>query len=127
MVTQAGGRIAAGAGTGLFPPRLFVALGRFIGTLALTFFGLIAVTFIIGRVMPIDPVLARVGDRALPATYEQVRLQMHLDQPILTQFWHYLVDTLQGDFGTSIITSHPALEDVLHFFPATFELATVAT
>ena len=68
MVTQAGGRIAAGAGASLFPPRLFVALGRFIGTLALTFLGLIAVTFIIGRVMPIDPVLSVVGDRALPAT-----------------------------------------------------------
>jgi peptide/nickel transport system permease protein len=127
MVTQAGGKVAAGAGSSLFPPRLVVALGRFVGTLALTFLGLIAVTFIIGRVMPIDPVLARVGDRALPATYEQVRLEMGVDQPIPVQFWHYLLDTLQGDFGHSIITSHPVLEDVLHFFPATFELATVAT
>jgi peptide/nickel transport system permease protein len=37
------------------------------------------------------------------------------------------VKILHGDFGSSIITSHPVIEDVLHFFPATFELATVAT
>src|SRR5215813_8541838 len=99
MATQASGRSVAGAAAGFHPPFLLAAFGRFLGTLALTFLGLVAVTFIIGRVMPIDPVLSRVGDRALPATYEQVRLQMHLDQPILVQFWHYLVDTLQGDFG----------------------------
>ena len=53
--------------------------------------------------------------------------QMGIDLPIPVQFWHYLLNVLQGDFGNSIITSHPVLEDVLHFFPATFELATVAT
>jgi peptide/nickel transport system permease protein len=67
MTTQVGGKTAAGAGIGLLPPFLLGALGRFLGSLALTFLGLVAVTFVIGRVVPIDPVLAVVGDRAMPA------------------------------------------------------------
>ena len=127
MAAQAGSKTAAGAGASLLPPFLLGALGRFFGTLALTFLGLIAVTFVIGRVVPVDPVLAVVGDRALPETYARVRAEMGLDLPIVVQFWNYLVKVLHGDFGNSIITSHPVIEDVLHFFPATFELATVAT
>ena len=127
MATQAGNSNAAGAGRNLLPPYLIGAIGRFVGTLALTFLGLVAVTFIIGRVIPVDPVLAVVGDRALPETYARVRAEMGLDLPILQQFWNYLVRVLQGDFGNSVITSHPVIDDLLHFFPATFELATMAT
>ena len=88
----------------------------------LTFFGLLAITFIIGRVVPIDPVLAIVGDRALPQVYARVRQELALDEPIYVQFWIYLSHVLRGDFGTSVLTSRPVLEDILHFFPATIEL-----
>src|SRR5262245_48647896 len=98
-----------------------------VGSILLTFLGLLAVTFFIGRVVPIDPVLAIVGDRALPDVYERVRHELALDQPVYVQFWIYLSKVLHGDFGTSVITSRPVLEDVLHFFPATIELATLAT
>jgi peptide/nickel transport system permease protein len=93
----------------------------------LTFLGLLLVTFVIGRVVPIDPVLAVVGDRALPETYERVRLELGLDRPIWEQFLIYLDKVLHGDFGTSVITSQPVLQDILRFFPATIELATLAT
>ena len=85
------------------------------------------VTFFIGRIVPIDPVLALVGDRASQATYERVYLELGLDKPLYQQYWHYLTDILQGDLGTSVLTSQPVLNDMLHFFPATLELATVAT
>lgn len=93
----------------------------------MTFFGLLAITFVIGRVVPIDPVLAIVGDRALPEVYARVRQELALDEPLHVQFWLYLTNVLRGDFGTSVITSRPVLEDILHFFPATIELATLAT
>jgi peptide/nickel transport system permease protein len=118
---------ATEAGEHRLPLRFIYALLRFLATLALTFLGLICVTFVIGRVVPIDPVLAFVGNRALPQLYAKVRAEMGVDLPLYQQFWHYLVKVLHGDFGNSIITSHPVLEDVLHFFPATFELATCAT
>ncbi len=92
----------------------------------LTFLGLTCVTFFIGRVIPIDPVLAIVGDKASKSTYEAVRLEIGLDQPIYVQYWRYLSKTLHGDFGNSVLTSHPVLDDMLHVFPATLELSLIA-
>jgi peptide/nickel transport system permease protein len=100
---------------------------QLIVSLILTFLGLTAVTFIIGRVVPIDPVLAIVGDRAKQETYQRVWLELGLDKPLYEQYWNFLVKILDGDLGTSVLTSHPVLQDMLHFFPATLELATVAT
>ncbi|WP_246740933.1 ABC transporter permease [Mesorhizobium sp. NZP2298] len=102
-------------------------LVRFAGILALTLLGLIFITFIIGRVVPIDPVLAIVGDRALPETYARARQELGIDLPIYQQFWIYLLKVVQGDFGTSAMTSRPVLYDLAQFFPATLELATAAT
>ena len=96
-------------------------------SLVLTFLGLTIVTFCIGRVMPIDPVLAIVGDRAPPEVYARVRARARPRQPLYQQFWLYLPKLLHGDFGTSVLTSQPVLDDLMRFFPATFELATIAT
>jgi peptide/nickel transport system permease protein len=96
-------------------------------TLLLTFIGLTAVTFTIGRVMPADPVLAVIGDRAPQAAYDRVYKEMGLDQPIYEQYYRYLGELSRGDLGTSIMTSQPVLEDIKRFFPATLELSTIAT
>ncbi len=96
-------------------------------TLVLTFVGLTAVTFTIGRVMPADPVLAVIGDRAPQSAYDRVYLEMGLDRPIYEQYGRYLNELAHGDLGKSIMTSQPVLEDIKRFFPATLELATIAT
>ena len=93
----------------------------------LTFLGLTAVTFVIGRFIPVDPVLAVVGDHATREVYEKTRLAMGLDRSIPEQYLIYLKKIVSGDFGQSVMTSHPVLTDLLQFFPATFELATIAT
>ena len=108
------------------PSKLVKASGV-VASLILTFAGLTAITFTIGRVMPADPVLAIVGDRASQEVYDQVFLQLGLDKPIYIQYFKYLGQLLQGDLGTSIMTAQPVAEDILRFFPATLELATVAT
>jgi peptide/nickel transport system permease protein len=95
-------------------------------SVVLTFLGLTCVTFFIGRVIPIDPVLAIVGDKASRETYNRVRIEIGLDQPIPVQFWRYLVKVLHGDFGNSVITSQPVLHDLLRVFPATIELSMMA-
>jgi peptide/nickel transport system permease protein len=99
----------------------------FLGSLAATFLGLSAVTFAIGRFIPTDPVLAIVGDHASRATYERVRLEIGLDRTIPEQYALYLGRVLRGDFGHSVMTSNSVASDILHFFPATLELATLAT
>ena len=100
---------------------------RLVGSLGLTFLGLTAITFSIGRFIPIDPVLAVVGDKATHEAYEKARLAMGLDKPIIVQYLIYLKKLLIGDFGISVITSQPVIDDLFRFFPATFELATIAT
>lgn len=96
-----------------------------LGTIAITMLGLLFVTFIIGRVMPIDPVLAIVGERASQSTYDAVYEQLGLDKPLLVQFGYYLWDVLHGDFGNSLLNARPVSEDIARVFPATLELATL--
>lgn len=96
-------------------------------SLVLTLLGLLLVTFIIGRVMPIDPVLKVVGERATQAQYEAARAAMGLDQPLWQQFLTYVGQVLRGDFGRSISTGHPVTEDLRRVFPATVELASLGT
>ncbi len=100
------------------------SIAGFVLVIAVTYFGLLAVTFFIGRVVPIDPVLAIVGDRAPEHVIERVRQELGLNLPLWQQFGIYLGKVLQGDFGTSVLTSKPVLEDIARSFPATLELAT---
>ncbi len=100
---------------------------QFIAMVAITFLGLLLITFLIGRVVPIDPVLAVVGDKASHEVYERARIAMGLDLPLWRQFFIYLGSVLKGDFGTSVLTAKPVLEDILRVFPATMELAFLAT
>nr|WP_284341021.1 ABC transporter permease [Devosia nitrariae] len=100
-------------------------IAGFIVTIALTFLGLLAITFFIGRVIPIDPVLSVVGDRATAAVYEAARVAMGLDQPLPVQFANYVADVLSGDLGRSVSTGRPVIQDLSRFFPATLEMATI--
>jgi peptide/nickel transport system permease protein len=109
------------------PPSRLRALSGVVVTIVLTFVGLTAVTFVIGRVMPVDPVLAIVGDRAPQDVYDRVYLELGLDQPISIQYLRYIRSLVSGDLGTSIMTSQPVMSDIGRFFPATLELATIAT
>ena len=101
--------------------------GALAGSVALTFLGLLFVTFLIGRVVPIDPVLAAVGDRAPADVYERVRTELGLHLPLYQQFLIYLGKVVQGDLGHSVLTANPVTTDILRVFPATLELATAAT
>jgi peptide/nickel transport system permease protein len=101
------------------------ALARFCLVIALTFLGLLAITFFIGRVVPIDPVLAVVGDRATSEVYERVAAEMGLDRPLLVQFLDYVTDIVTGDFGMSVSTGQPVIADLGRVFPATLEMATL--
>ena len=96
-----------------------------LGSVAVTMLGLLFVTFIIGRVMPIDPVLAIVGERASQSTYDAIYEQLGLDKPIIVQFFYYLFDIIRGDFGVSLLNARPVSEDIARVFPATMELATL--
>ena len=94
---------------------------------ATTFLGLLLITFLIGRIVPIDPVLAVVGDKASPQVYEKARIAMGLHLPLWKQFLIYIGNVVTGDLGTSVLTANLVIDDILRVFPATFELAGTAT
>ncbi|MDV7103638.1 ABC transporter permease [Vibrio sp. TH_r3] len=100
---------------------------HFFSMLALTFLGLLLLTFVIGRLMPTDPVIAVIGDKAPEALYQKTYTEMGLDKPIVVQFIYYLKGVVSGDLGTSVRTANLVTDDILNYFPATLELATLAT
>ena len=95
-------------------------------TVAVTFLGLLLVTFLISHVISVDPVLAVVGDRASKSTYDRMFIEMGLDRPLYEQFAIYLEKVLTGDFGKSFLTKKLVVDDIRRAFPATLELATVS-
>ena len=98
-----------------------------IGVLIPTFVGVAIVAFSFIRLLPGDPVLLMAGERGMsPERHAQLSAQLGFDQPLPIQFWHYLVGLFQGDFGQSIVTRRPVLDEFLSLFPTTIELATVA-
>jgi peptide/nickel transport system permease protein len=107
--------------------RVLFALARWIAMLAITFTGLLAITFFIGRKIPIDPVLAILGDRASASAYAAARLRLGLDKPLIDQFIIYARDVLHGNLGISLLTANPVIDDIKRVFPATLELATLST
>lgn len=112
------------AGT-LFRHTLRVTL-QGVFTLALTLLGLLVITFALSAFSPVDRVLQIVGDHASHETYEQVRLELGLDQPVYIQFWHYAERLLHGDLGMASSMGQPVLDGVLTTLPATIELATLS-
>jgi peptide/nickel transport system permease protein len=100
---------------------------RELSTVVITIFGLLLITFFIARVIPIDPVLAVVGDNARPDVYDAARAELGLDKPLWQQFAIYVGKVFTGDLGRSVLTSNTVVDDIKRVFPATLELATLGT
>ncbi len=89
-------------------------------------FGLSIVIFVIARIMPGDPVRLAVGARTPQWVVDNIREQMHLNDPIITQYGYWLRDALRGDFGISLVTRRAVAEDIIEFFPASLEVALLS-
>lgn len=89
-------------------------------------FGVSIITFLMSNVIPGDPARMIVGQRASEETYQQIRQQMGLDDPLVVQYLSYIKGIFTGDLGTSIRTQQPVINDLVAYFPATLELAFFA-
>lgn len=85
-------------------------------------FGLSILIFVIGRVLPGDPARTALGARTPEEIVERLREEMHLNDPIPVQYVYWLTNAVQGDFGISLVTRRDVSDDVVEFFPASFEL-----
>ncbi|MDO4724884.1 MAG: ABC transporter permease [Comamonadaceae bacterium] len=73
-----------------------------------------------------DPVYAMLGQDATPEQINALRADLGLDKPFFVQFWHFLVNAVQGDFGLSLRQGVKVSALIAERFPATLELALVA-
>ncbi|MBX6341525.1 MAG: ABC transporter permease, partial [Thermomicrobiaceae bacterium] len=82
--------------------------------------------FFIVRVAPGDPATAVLGDYASKEAVDALRKRMGLDRPLWEQYIDFLGGLLHGDFGRSLITGQPTLQQIRQVFPYTLELAVAA-
>lgn len=101
-------------------------IARRLALLVFVLFGVTLVTFFMSHVIPGDPARMMVGQRADEETLQAVRQQLGLDKPVWVQYLTYMKGLVVGDFGVSIRTQKPVIDDLLAFFPATLELAMMA-
>jgi dipeptide transport system permease protein len=92
-----------------------------------TFLGVTLVAFVFIRMLPGDPVLLMAGERGMSEErHTALMAQYGFDKPIIVQYGYYLKQLASGDFGTSIITKQPVLNEFMTLFPATVELSVCA-
>ncbi len=73
-----------------------------------------------------DPVVFLLGQDARPDQIRELRASLGLDQPFFVQFWHFLVNAAQGEFGLSLRQGAKVSRLIAERFPATLELSLVA-
>ncbi|PYM94741.1 MAG: peptide ABC transporter permease [Candidatus Rokuibacteriota bacterium] len=88
--------------------------------------GVSVLVFSFIHLIPGDPALTMLGERATPEKVAEVRARLGLDRPIWQQYVLYMGKVLHGDLGVSIVRGDPVATDLLRRFPATVELAVSA-
>jgi len=88
--------------------------------------GIVAILFLLFRVVIPNPARVWAGPRASQQTLQELTLRFHLNAPLYLQFYYYLVDILHGDWGVSPISGQPVFQSIVEYFPATAELTLAA-
>ncbi len=95
---------------------------RRLAFMALTVLGAVTVTFALATLVPADPARAALGPDATESQVANYRRERGLDEPVLVQYGRYVSAVARGDFGTSIVSRTPVIDDLAAFVPATIEL-----
>lgn len=103
-------------------------IGKRLVYLVVMLFGVATLVFILTKMIPGDPTVANLSQRALndPEVVAAYRAKYGLDQPVFVQYVLYIKNLLQFDLGTSIRTNKLVLSELARCYPATIELALFA-
>jgi peptide/nickel transport system permease protein len=107
-----------GTTPGIVLRRLLAALPNLVGV--------VVITFLLTRALPGDPAAYFAGGAATQEAVDQVRHQLGLDKTLPEQFLHYVGGLVRGDFGTSLTTGQPVLQELLTRLPASIEMVLLA-
>ncbi|MGF1498281.1 MAG: ABC transporter permease [Elainellaceae cyanobacterium] len=88
--------------------------------------GITLLVFLFLHLIPGDPAVVMLGDRATPEQVEILREKMNLNDPLPLQYLSFLGNLLRFDLGRSIFTGVPIIQEILIRWPATFELSVAA-
>lgn len=105
--------------------QLLFALRRLLLTIPMLFV-MSVVVFLILRLVPGDPVRTMLGFRATDENVAELRRQLGLDQPLLTQYVNWVEALLRGDLGKDIVSHAPLADLLAQRLPVTFELTTLS-
>jgi peptide/nickel transport system permease protein len=89
-------------------------------------FGVSIAAFMMSHLVPGDPVAVMLGERATAEDTARLREALGLNDPIYVQYFRYVSDAVRGDFGTSIRSGQPVLEEIMDRFPSTLVLTICA-
>ena len=102
---------------------MFAHVGRTLLRLVVTGVGIVSVAFFLMRAIPGDPASYMLGDYATKESISALRAKLGLDQPVWRQYTLFLSDAATGNFGTSVVTGQPALQEVMASIPSSAVLA----
>lgn len=89
-------------------------------------FGVSCIVFLIAHVIPADPISAMLGGNAPDDVIQRMEEKLGYNQPLPIRFYNFIKGAVVGDFGISLRTNKPVMEDISRYFPATLELTIVA-
>tara|TARA_B100000530_G_C15922379_1_gene473613 strand:- start:489 stop:1511 length:1023 start_codon:yes stop_codon:yes gene_type:complete len=102
-----------------------IQIGRRLAQALPSVFGVIVISFVLTRALPGDPAVYFAGDMADKESIEQVRQSLGLDKSWIEQFTIYVRNLINGDWGTSLSTGRPVMEELLTRLPASLELTLI--
>ena len=97
-----------------------------LGFAVITLFSVLTIVFFIVRILPGDPALVILGDQASMEAIEALRARLGLDRPLPVQYFDFLSGVVFGDWGVSMVSGRPVIEEILKVLPATIELTVVS-
>jgi glutathione transport system permease protein len=99
---------------------------RRLGYALITLFAVLTIVFFIVRVLPGDPAQVILGDQATGEAIAAMRVRLGLDRPLALQYVEFMGQAATGDWGTSLISGRPVMQEILKVLPATIELTVAA-
>ena len=96
------------------------------GLALITLLAVLTLVFVLVRIVPGDPAQVILGDQASREAILTMRVRLGLDRPLLVQYAEFLGGALRGDWGVSMVSGRPVIEEVLAVLPWTIELTLLS-
>ena len=96
------------------------------GLALITLLAVLTLVFVLVRIVPGDPAQVILGDQASREAILAMRVRLGLDRPLLVQYLDFLGGALRGDWGVSMVSGRPVIEEVMAVLPWTIELTLLS-